>query len=102
MPLGSHSTYLGVLYRTGFLGFLIFGAFWLAVLRTWWRQRPRLPANETLRHLWTFGGVALLAGLIWMVAEDLDAQPVASFLFFTIIGLVLSLEKVGKADGDSK
>lgn len=102
MPLGSHSTYLGVLYRTGFLGFLIFGAFWLAVLRTWWRQRPRLPANETLRHLWTFGGVALLAGLIWMVAEDLDAQPVASFLFFTIIGLVLSLEKAGKADGDSK
>ena len=100
MPIGSHSTYIGVLYRTGFLGFLIFGAFWLAVLRTWWRQRPRLAVNETLRHLWTFGGVAFLSGLIWMFAEDLDAQPVASFLFFIIIGLILSLEKVGKSAGD--
>jgi len=102
MPIGSHSTYIGVLYRTGFLGFLIFGAFWLAVLRTWWRQRPRLAVNETLRHLWTFGGVAFLSGLIWMFAEDLDAQPVASFLYFIIIGLILSLEKVGKAARDPR
>lgn len=100
LPIGSHSTYIGVLYRTGFLGFLIFGAFWLAVLRTWWRQRPRLAANEILRHLWTFGGVALLAGLIWMFAEDLDAQPIASFLYFIIIGLIISLEKAGKAAWD--
>jgi len=97
MPIGSHSTYIGVLYRTGFLGFLIFGAFWLAVLRTWWRQRPRLAVNETLRHLWTFGGVAFLSGLIWMFAEDLDAQPIGSFLYFIIIGLIISLEKAGKA-----
>jgi len=100
LPIGSHSTYIGVLYRTGFLGLLIFGAFWLAVLRTWWRQRPRLAANEILRHLWTFGGVALLAGLIWMFAEDLDAQPIASFLYFIIIGLIISLEKAGKAAWD--
>lgn len=102
IPIGSHSTYIGVLYRTGFLGFLIFGAFWLAVFRKWWRQRPRLAVNETLRHLWTFGGVAFLSGLIWMFAEDLDAQPVTSFLYFIIIGLVLSLEKVGKAARDPR
>jgi len=59
-----------------------------------------LAANETLRHLWTFGGVAFLSGLIWMFAEDLDAQPVASFLFFIIIGLILSLKKVGKSARD--
>jgi O-antigen ligase len=100
LPVGSHSTYIGVLYKTGFLGLLILGAFWLAVLRTWWRQRPRWPANETLRHLWTFGGVALLAGLIWMFAEDLDAQPIASYLYFILIGLIISLEKAGNAARD--
>jgi O-antigen ligase len=100
MPIGSHSTYIGVLYRTGFLGFLIFGAFWLAVFRKWWRRRSQLAVNETLRHLWTFGGVAFLSGLIWMFAEDLDAQPVASFLYFIIIGLIISLEKIGKAARD--
>jgi len=100
LPIGSHSTYIGVFYRTGFLGFLIFGAFWLTVFRKWWRQRPRLATNEILRHLWTFGGVAFLSGLIWMLAEDLDAQPVASFLYFIIIGLILSLEKIGKGARD--
>lgn len=102
MRIGSHSTYIGVLYRTGFLGFLIFGAFWLAVLRTWWRRRSLSAVNETLRHLWTFGGVAFLSGLIWMFAEDLDAPPVASFLYFIIIGLIISLEKVGNAGRDPR
>lgn len=100
IPVGSHSTYIGVLYRTGFLGWIVFGAFWLAVLRRWWRQRPRLAFDETLRHVWTFGGVALLSGLIWMIAEDLDAQPVVSFLFFIVVGVILSLERIGKTAGD--
>jgi len=94
VPIGSHSTFIGVIYRTGFAGFAVFCIFWGIVLFKWWRMRDRLEYKQSLRPLWYSLGMVLFSGLIWMLTEDLDAPPVAAFLFFIVAGLVLSLDKL--------
>lgn len=93
-PIGSHSTYMGVLYKTGFLGLLVFLLFWISVLRKWWIQKIPLNKNKFLYPLWFFSGVAFIYGLLWMVGEDLDVPPILAFLYFIIVGLILSLPKL--------
>jgi len=38
--------------------------------------------------------MVLFSGIFWMLTEDLDAPPIAAFLFFIMVGLALSLEKL--------
>ncbi|UCC38816.1 MAG: O-antigen ligase family protein [Candidatus Aminicenantes bacterium] len=95
-PIGSHSTYIGVIYKTGFLGFLVFMLFWIILLKRWLAQMNPLSEDETLKHAWFYSGIALFGGFIYMITQDLDAPPVVAFLFFVIIGVIISLGKLKK------
>jgi O-antigen ligase len=95
--IGSHSTYLGVIYKTGFLGFALFLLFWLSVLRRWWLQRKEWRGDHVIGPLWFYLGMALWGGLLWMITEDLDAPPIVAFLTFIMVGLILSLHRLKKA-----
>ena len=97
LPIGSHSMYFGAIYKTGFLGFFFFILFWIGVLRRWGIQKKPLEKDETLSHLWFYSGIALIGGLLWMVTEDLDAPPIVAFLYFIIIGLIISLNNLKKS-----
>jgi len=94
VPIGSHSTYIGVIYKTGFLGLLVFLAFWGLVLKKWWSGRKSVAKDDFLISVWTFTGIGLISGLIWMLTEDLDAPPIAAFLYFIVVGLALSIDKL--------
>lgn len=84
IPIGSHSTYLGAFVKTGFFG-LSFLVLWLAaVLRGWSRRRPRSALEA--RRLWAYG-TSLIAMMIWMLTEDIDAPQLVAFLFFCVVGL---------------
>ncbi len=102
LPIGSHSMVVGVLYKTGILGFLVFGGFWLSVFLRWWRRRPRAPAEGTPEILWFTAGAGFLSLLVWMLAEDLDAPPVAAFLAFIVVGLVVALERMKSTPPESR
>jgi len=97
VPIGSHSTYIGVIYRTGFLGFVVFCLFWGLVLRKWWAQKSVQIKDPDFYPLWYYSGIGLIGGLFWMITEDLDAPPIAAFLYFLVIGLILSLDKLKKS-----
>jgi O-antigen ligase len=97
VPIGSHSMYFGSLYKTGFLGFLFFILFWLSILWKWVTQMNTLRKDKILGHLWFYSGIAFIGGLLWMVTEDLDAPPVVAFLYFIIIGLIISLNNLKKS-----
>jgi len=101
LPLGSHSTFIGVLYKTGFLGLLAFCLFWILVLRKWWIQKKICEEDRLLCSVWGLLGTALISGIFWMVTEDLDAPPLAAFLYFIVIGLSLSINKL-KTSMDQK
>ncbi len=94
IPIGSHSTYIGVIYKTGFLGLSAIIFFWISILRRWWGQRRSLSVDGILRPIWFYSGIALIGGYFWMAVEDLDAPPIVAFLYFIIIGIILSLNKM--------
>ena len=96
VPIGSHSTFIGMIYKTGFLGLVVFLLFWVSVLRKWWIQKKYLMKDRLLYSIWYFSGIALFGGLFWMVTEDLDAPPIVAFLYFIVVGIVLSLERLRK------
>ena len=96
IPIGSHSTFFGVVYRTGLAGLAIFMLFWFFVLRKWWVQKKVFEADPELGFLWPMLGVALISGLFWMITDDLDAPPIAAFLYFIVVGMIVSLERLKK------
>jgi len=100
--IASHSTYLGVLYKTGFVGLFFFLLFWIAVLRKWWSQKILFKENKSGYPLWFFSGVAFIYGLLWMIGEDLDVPPILAFIYFLIVGITLSLSKLQESTSQKK
>jgi O-antigen ligase len=100
VPIGSHSSFLGVFYKTGFLGLIVFCGFWVGVLWRWWKQKRFVHRDDVLGPIWYYSGVALVAGLIWMLTEDLDAPPVAAFLFFIVVGVIFALDRLKRTKGE--
>lgn len=98
-PMASHSSYVGVIYRAGFLGFGAFILFFASILFSWWKQKSHVMGDLTRRTFWFWGGVCILGGLVWMMTEDLDAPVLLAFLFFVIIGYACSLKHISPEDG---
>jgi len=92
-PIASHSSFVGIIYRSGFLGFGLLVFFFAAVLVRWWRQKAAVMNDRILQTFWFWSGVCILGGLVWMLTEDLDAPALAAFLFFTIIGYACGLKR---------
>lgn len=83
IPLGSHSTIFGSMYKTGIIGFSL-----MCILFTYTAYkcvRTGLSSGSTYR-----AGVAaaVLAMLPLLVFEDIDAIPLVAFLFFISLGIV--------------
>jgi O-antigen ligase len=97
-PIGSHSMYLGTILKTGILGFLVFCVFWIRLIIKWIRQKSMVKNDKILGPLWYYLGISLIGGLIWMITEDLDAPPVVSFLYFIILGLIISLDRLSNSE----
>jgi hypothetical protein len=47
-----------------------------------------------LKYVWFYSGVAILGGLLWMFSEDIDAPSIVTFIYFLIIGILVSLNKL--------
>ena len=93
IPIGSHSTFVGSLYKTGIVGFIFLLMFWVMVYRTW-RKQLRKISDKSLRCLWYCLGVAFLGGIIWQFTEDLDAPPIVAFFYFLIVAFIVSFRKI--------
>ena len=93
IPRGSHSMYMGVIYKTGFFGFSIFFLFWILVIKRWIQLRCFVKINPDMKNFWKYSGVILFGGLIWMLTEDLDATPTVAFFYFFVISMIVSLKK---------
>jgi len=94
VPVGSHSMYLGVIFKTGFVGFFTFSLFWLMIFLKWWKLRFTMKEEVYLKYVWFYSGVAILGGLLWMFSEDIDAPSIVTFIYFLIIGILVSLNKL--------
>jgi len=91
-PIASHSTYLSVLYRTGVAGFLALCLFFGFIFFKWLKIKDRLN-DDFLKNLWYYFGISLIGSLIWLLTEDLDAPPIAAYLFFMASALIATFPK---------
>ena len=93
IPLASHSTYLSNFFKAGFTGISLLILFWFIVYKKWYRQ-IKIIKDDNLLLLHNFIGIIFIQGLIWQLTEDIDATLVVPFLYFIIVGLILSFNKI--------
>ena len=92
-PAGSHSSYLGVLYKQGLVGLVVFLGLWLSV----WRHTAPLPqlsatSPEARRYqrLLQYGRWVILAALVNSITEVLDLDATNFAILWVVLGVFLS------------
>lgn len=87
IPLGSHSTILGALYKTGIGGLMLVVGI-IAAANLLWIQTTFRAHDRRTRMFAAKAGFTILATSIWMITEDIDAPPLVAYLFFAMVGYV--------------
>ncbi len=88
VPIGSHSTYIGLLLKSGIFGTIPFITLLVIMLVKLVRKIMETENfNEKLKALALF--VSFLSIVMWMGLEDIDAPTLVAFVFFLIAGLAL-------------
>jgi hypothetical protein len=94
--VGSHSTYLGLLLKTGFAGIALFLLFLAGLLKSWYRlSRNLAPVAPALSR---FFGMSIVSLSLWMLTEDLDAPQVVPFVFFAVVGYMFAVARWDSED----
>lgn len=85
IPIGSHSTFVAVLYKSGILGFFFLLGFFVIVAV---RAFALLLAPGAYPHdrSMAAGALAFFGSLAF---EDIDALPLVGFLYFALVALVV-------------
>lgn len=86
IPIGSHSTFISIFYKSGLLGFIAL----LGFVANYVFQALRLMfATRTSAE-----NRSLAAGVVSFIPvlafDDIDALPLNAFIYFTMVGLVLN------------
>lgn len=82
-PLGSHSTYIGVFYKAGILGGLIY---MVSILST---AGKLLLGKDPFRRIMTMK-ICILSAMLLMAFEDVDGANWCVCIFYTLLGLLES------------
>ncbi|MCM8775159.1 MAG: O-antigen ligase family protein [Candidatus Omnitrophica bacterium] len=86
--IGSHSTYVGIVLVTGFVGFTFYMLFQFFILRTWYAQRNHLRNHDEL-VIWKYLGMAFIATSVFLSTENLDNLPYYAYGYFVLVACIL-------------
>lgn len=93
IPIGSHSTYISLIFKTGIIGFLSFMLFQFVILWRWLKTKSYVINDSTLFTLWRVLGCVMISMGMWMLTEDIDAPQMLAFLYFSSVGIFEGLRK---------
>ncbi|OGW82989.1 MAG: hypothetical protein A2Z83_01300 [Omnitrophica bacterium GWA2_52_8] len=93
-PLGSHSTYLSIIFRMGILGIFFFVLFQIQILWRWFQLKSIVIQKRSRFILWRFFGTVFIGMLIWMATEDIDAPQLLCFVYFSCIGFFEGFRRI--------
>lgn len=82
-PYGSHSTYIGVFYKVGILGSVLFVIAFYILFKTMWNALRKTLYGKTVIFM-------LFLYLLFLVFADLDATDWITVSFFSVCGLILN------------
>ncbi len=87
VPIGSHSTYLSLLFKTGILGTSVFFLFQSMLLWRWYKLKECAMLHEEAFALWRGLGAVFWGIAITMFTGDIDAPQFLAFIYFSLIGI---------------
>jgi|GEM_PF-1711932 len=92
-PIGSHSTYVSLLYKSGLGGAGLFILFQTSLLIRWFMLKGHAYRNRQAFFVWKGTGLVFISMAMWMVTEDIDAPQMLAFLYFSFVGIFEGLRK---------
>lgn len=96
VPVGSHSTVLGALYRNGLVGLLLLSALVITVTAYWFRAMRRTADANIRLFLAALGGPILFMDIA-IFTEDLDWPQFVCFLYFFLQGTMIAAMRADRA-----
>lgn len=93
IPVGSHSTYISMLFKTGVAGVSAVLVFQAVVWMRWFGLRDRVRKQRHILLFWRCLGLVIISMSVWMATEDIDAPQFLAFLYFSLIGCLEGLHK---------
>lgn len=92
MAVGSHSTYIGLLLMTGFVGLGLFVLFQLSVLGVWLAQKFYLK-GPSQRLAWRYVGISYIASSGTLLTASVDAVPLIAYVYFLVVACLLAFNR---------
>ena len=89
-PIGSQSTYISLLLKTGVMGLASFIAFQFTLLMSWYRRVSDQMSGE-IRNIWSSLGISLLGSALFISTQDMDALVIFCFIYFILAGIMMML-----------
>lgn len=86
-PLGSHSTYISMLFKCGLIGFVTLVLFQSSLLWRWYTLKAAASRRRRDFLFWRGLGWTFFSLGCWLVTEDIDAPQFLAFLYFSLIGI---------------
>jgi len=86
-PLGSHSTYVSMLFKCGAIGLIVLIFFQVSLLWRWYKLKAQAMRHRRDFLFWRGLGWIFISMGLWIITEDIDAPQLLSFLYFSMIGI---------------
>lgn len=86
-PIGSHSTYISMLFKCGVIGLIVWILLQGSLLLRWYQLKSLAARRRRDFLFWRGLGWVFIAMAIWVTTEDIDAPQFLAFLYFSLIGI---------------
>lgn len=91
--IGSHSTYINILVRSGFIGlFFVLSALTVVFIKIM-NNKKSIGCIKS-RNLWFSSSLLFISTCIWMATEEIDWPSITIFMFFINISIIFSFDKI--------
>ena len=87
VSIGSHSTFIGALIKSGYLGFFFLLSWQIHLLYKFFKIRKNHENIDMIKAYF----ITLLSMSIWMIGEDIDTPQIVWFTYFVLLGNVYNL-----------
>mgnify|MGYP006417264927 FL=1 len=88
-PIGSHSTLIGMLVKTGIIGLIATLSSWALIINRC-NKYLKLIAKKRTSNSNILLVVSIVTTIFWQLFEDIDAPVLAAFTYFFIIGYLIN------------
>lgn len=93
--IGSHSTYINILVKSGFIG-LVFVLSSLCLVFYKIIKNKQMIGSVKSRNVWFISSFLFLTTCIWMITEEIDWPQITAFFFFVNIGVIFAFDNIAK------